>query len=66
MLGSSAAALAGPSILLNLRSRSEVAAIHDLVNKVDPTRFRDVFNSGVENAQALIDVSAPYQCMLNL
>ncbi|CAM9419845.1 unnamed protein product [Sphacelaria rigidula] len=56
LLASSAAALAGPSILLSLRSRSEVSAIHDLVSKVDPARFQQVFHAGVEEAQALIDV----------
>lgn len=57
LLSSSAAALAGPSILLSLRSKSETAAIHDLVSKVDPARFQQVFNTGVDDAQALIDVS---------
>lgn len=57
LLASSAAALAGPSILLSLRSQSEVSAIHDLVSKVDPARFQQVFHAGVEEAQALIDVS---------
>lgn len=57
LLASSAAALAGPSILLSLRSKSETAAIHDLVSKVDPARFQQVFNTGVDDAQALIDVS---------
>lgn len=57
LLASSAAALAGPSILLGLRSRSEVSAIHDLASKVDPARFQQVFQAGVEETQALIDVS---------
>lgn len=59
LLASSAAALAGPSILLSLRSKSEVSAIHDLVSKVDPARFQEVFNARVEDAQALIEVSFP-------
>lgn len=57
LLASSAAALAGPSILLSLRSKSEMSAIHDLVAKVDPARFQQVFSAGVEDAQALIEVS---------
>lgn len=57
LLASSGAALAGPSILLSLRSKSETAAIHDLASKVDPNRFQQVFSTGVEDAQALIDVS---------
>lgn len=57
LLASSAAALAGPSILLSLRSKSEMSAIQDLVAKVDPARFQQVFSAGVEDAQALIEVS---------
>lgn len=63
LLASSAAALAGPSILLSLRSKSELAAIQDLVSKVDPARFQQVFNTGVEDAQALIDVSFDPQAL---
>ncbi|CAM9220897.1 unnamed protein product, partial [Laminaria digitata] len=55
LLASSAAALAGPSILLSLRSKSEISAIHDLIAKVDPARFQQVFSAGVEDAQALIE-----------
>lgn len=62
LLASSAAALAGPSILLRLRSQSEVSAINDLVEKVDPARFQQVFNAGVEETQALIDVRTFAAC----
>lgn len=56
LLASSAAALAGPSILLSLRSKSEMAAIEDLVAKVDPARFQQAFSASVEDVQALIEV----------
>lgn len=59
LLASSAAALAGPSILLSLRSKSETAAIQDLVAKVDPARFQQAFSAGVEETQALIEVTTP-------
>lgn len=58
LLASSGAALAGPSILLSLRSQSEMSAIQELVSKVDPVRFQQTFSAGVEDAQSLIEVMA--------
>lgn len=57
LLANAAAALTGPSIVLGLRSRSENDAMHDLVAKTDPARFQQTFSSGVDDAQALIEVS---------
>ncbi|CAM9336130.1 unnamed protein product [Choristocarpus tenellus] len=58
MLASSAAALAGPSILLNLRARSEVQAIEELLEKVDPARFQQTFNVSMDQAPALMESKA--------
>ncbi|CAN0304147.1 unnamed protein product, partial [Ectocarpus sp. 13 AM-2016] len=64
MASTSAAALFGPSFILSLRSSSEMSAINDLLEKVDPARFQKMFNTGVEDAQMLIDVSAPCLSLL--
>lgn len=53
---SSAAAFAGPTFLLSLRSKSEMSAMKDLLEKVDPARFLEAFNTRIEDAQTLIDV----------
>ncbi|CAB1098230.1 unnamed protein product [Ectocarpus sp. CCAP 1310/34] len=58
MASTSAAALFGPSFILSLRSSSEMSAINDLLEKVDPARFQKMFNTGVEDAQMLIDSKA--------
>lgn len=53
---SSAAAFAGPTFLLSLRSKSEMSAMKDLLEEVDPARFLEAFNTRIEDAQTLIDV----------
>ncbi|CAM9460649.1 unnamed protein product, partial [Discosporangium mesarthrocarpum] len=55
LLASSAAALVGPSMLLALRSRSEVAAIQGLLEKVDPDRFQQAFSTSIDQAPALME-----------
>lgn len=54
LLWSSAAALAGPAMLLNLRSISEKAAIQDLLTKVSPEKFQATFGAPMEQAQDLL------------
>lgn len=58
LLWSSTAALAGPSLLLALRSRSEQAALEGLLQNVDPTRFYDTFGAPLERAHELIDAKS--------
>lgn len=57
MAYTSLAALTGPTLLLTLRSMSEMTAMKDLVGKVDPARFQEAFNTRVEDVQTLFDVS---------
>lgn len=66
LLASSGAALAGPSILLSLRSQSEMKAIQDLVAKVDPERFQQAFSAGIEDVQTLIEVREVIQLSTSL
>ena len=54
LLASSAAALSGPSLLLALRKRSELNAIKDLLEKVNPERFKDFFGVDISHAEELI------------
>eukprot|EP00794_Sanderia_malayensis_P017685 gene17685-19451_t len=55
LLASSAASLAGPSILLTLRKYAEQNAITDLLSKCDPAAFKERFGQDISNSQALID-----------
>jgi MFS family permease len=55
LLASTAAALAGPSILLTLRSRSQVGAMQDLLAKADPVKFQQVYSVPISQAQQLIE-----------
>jgi len=55
LLASTCAALAGPSILLTLRTRSQMAAMQDLLTKVDPVKFEQVYSVPVSQAQQLIE-----------
>lgn len=57
MAYTSLAALTGPSLLLSLRNMSEMNAMKDLVEKIDPARFQAAFNTRVEDIQMLFDVS---------
>ena len=54
LLFSSAAALAGPWMLLQLRSMSEKAAISDLMTKISPEKFQSVFGAPMEKANELL------------
>lgn len=56
LLASTAAALAGPSLLVTLRSNSERNAIQELLPSIDPALFTEKFGSSMDNARALIDV----------
>lgn len=47
LLFSSAASLAGPSLLISLRSRSEHQAISDLLTKIQPEDFERAFRAPV-------------------
>ena len=55
LLASSAASLAGPTILLMLRKYAEQDAINDLLAKCDPAKFRSCFGEEIEKCQALIE-----------
>lgn len=55
LLASSAASLAGPSILLTLRKYAEQNAITDLLSKCDPEKFKASFGDEIDKCQALID-----------
>eukprot|EP00607_Mallomonas_marina_P007221 CAMPEP_0182416744 /NCGR_PEP_ID=MMETSP1167-20130531/1103_1 /TAXON_ID=2988 /ORGANISM="Mallomonas Sp, Strain CCMP3275" /LENGTH=655 /DNA_ID=CAMNT_0024589777 /DNA_START=227 /DNA_END=2194 /DNA_ORIENTATION=+ len=54
LLYMSGAALAGPLVLLNLRSRSEQAAMTELLEKVNPQSFLDTFGVSIDHASTLI------------
>lgn len=58
LLWSTAAALAGPSLLLALRSRSEQAALEGLLQNVDPARFHGAFGAPLDRAQELIEAKS--------
>ncbi|CAN0231456.1 unnamed protein product [Pylaiella littoralis] len=58
MAYTSLAALTGPSLLLSLRNMSEMSAMKDLVEKIDPARFQEAFNTRVEDIQMLFDANA--------
>ena len=55
LLFNSMGAVAGPALFVNLRSRSELSAMQDLLTKVDPKRFEAQFGVGTDQAQGLID-----------
>jgi hypothetical protein len=55
LLASSAAAICGPSLLLWLRGSSELAAIRELLTKVDPVQFQKVFGAPISEASQLIE-----------
>lgn len=54
LLATSAAALSGPPLLLTLRSRSEFNAIKELLTKVSPEKFREIFGVDISQASDLI------------
>mmetsp|Transcript_11957 Transcript_11957/g.19970 ORF Transcript_11957/g.19970 Transcript_11957/m.19970 type:complete len:715 (-) Transcript_11957:1332-3476(-) len=54
LLFSSAAAIAGPSMLINLRAMSEKAAITELLTKVSPEKFQQTFGAPMEQASELL------------
>jgi MFS family permease len=54
LLASTAAALAGPMMLMGLRGASTNDAIQDLLGKADPSKFQDIFGAPVSAAQDLI------------
>ena len=47
--------MAGPSLLLTLRSNSERDAIDNLLTRVDPSRFESLFGVSIDQADSLID-----------
>lgn len=55
LLASSAASLAGPTILLMLRKYAEENAINDLLSKCDPAKFKACFGEEIDKSQALIE-----------
>lgn len=55
LLASSAAALSGPALLLALRKRSESNALRDLLEKVNPEKFREYFGVDISQAKELIE-----------
>jgi hypothetical protein len=54
LLGTSAACLAGPAILFNLRALSESKAIAALLQKINPAVFEQTFGVPVAAAEPLI------------
>lgn len=54
LLASTAAAMAGPAILLWLRNGAEINAIRDLITKVCPDKFMEVFKVPITQAESLI------------
>ena len=55
LLASSAAALSGPALILALRKRSEMNAIRDLLEKVSPEKFKEIFGVDMSHVQEMID-----------
>eukprot|EP01041_Mallomonas_annulata_P011127 gene11128-23259_t len=53
LLYTSCAALAGPTLLLTLRSHSEKLAIGKLLETIDPMKFQETFGAPVEKAYEL-------------
>ena len=58
LLFSSAASLAGPSLLLNLRTKSENDAIRGLVETIDPETFQDAFGAPIDNIPQLMEAKS--------
>lgn len=46
--------MTGPSVIVALRHRSEMAAIRDLASKCDPNRFAETFGAQVSSLDQLI------------
>ena len=55
LLGSTAAALAGPQIILKLRERSVDDAIDTLMADIEPHKFEALFGAGMDQKQDLLD-----------
>ena len=55
LLASSAAALSGPALILALRKRDEMNAIRQLLEKVNPEKFKEIFGVDMSHASELID-----------
>eukprot|EP00050_Salpingoeca_kvevrii_P006622 m.290554 g.290554 ORF g.290554 m.290554 type:complete len:686 (+) comp12317_c0_seq1:1432-3489(+) len=58
LLASSAGGLAGPQLLFYLHSKSQNAAINDLLTKVDPVAFEQAFKEPLANAQELVEAKS--------
>lgn len=55
LLSSSAASLTGPPLLFYLRKKSEMSAINDLISKMTPEKFKEVFGVDLSKANELIE-----------
>ena len=55
LLAATVSTIAGPTLLLNLRSAAEQSAIKELLSKVDPAAFQQLFGVDMSQAQALIE-----------
>lgn len=55
LLAATVSTIVGPSLLLNLRKLAEASAMQDLLAKVDPSTFKQVFGTDLSQAQTLID-----------
>ncbi len=62
LLASSAASLAGPSLLMWLRSTSERKVMQDLFAQVDPLVFQKAFGVGTDHYDALVEVRRVRVC----
>lgn len=55
LLASSAAAVAGPAILLKLRQMSESSAVDGLLQVIEPKRFEAAFGATMDQVQPLVE-----------
>jgi hypothetical protein len=55
LFGASMAGVFGPALILQLRAQSESRAMCDLLDKVDPGLFQDLFNTDISAAPELIE-----------
>jgi hypothetical protein len=55
LMFNSLAAVAGPTLFIKLRSRSEMAAIDDLMTQVDPAKFQSMFKVPTSECAGLIE-----------
>jgi hypothetical protein len=55
LFGAALAGVAGPEIIMRLRSQSEAKAVDELLTQVDPAQFEQLFSVGIDRAPELIE-----------